>query len=368
MGAGRSTWVDAWIQSAALNVTPTSDDVSGKWVTDRFRIIPRSVELSFSSASCVWQPNEAELKLSPTDDRSKQSSMKILVLRGGALGDLILTLPALAGIRKGYPNAFIELWGRFPQAELAQPQYVDRVRDLDRAETAQLFVKQKRPPQIGSFDLAVSFLSDPDATVAVTLRAAGILRVVSVSPMVQGGQHASDQFADALDQLELPRPGSPVLIQVTQAPVTQRRLAFHIGSGSDKKNWPLTCWSELIRSLADDFDEFLLIGGEADTVRLKEFKARYGSLRLRILHNAGLGTLASELAASLVFIGHDSGVTHLAAAIGRPTIALFGPTDPQIWRPLGCQVRVVASLDRKMESIRVQDVERALATLLAPSS
>jgi heptosyltransferase III len=305
---------------------------------------------------------------SPTDDRLKQSSMKVLALRGGALGDLILTLPALAGIRKGYPNVFIELWGRFPQVELAQPQYVDLVRDLDRAEAAQLFVKQERPPQIGPFDLAVSFLSDPDSTIAGNLRASGVPRVVSVNPMVRGGQHASDHFAGALGQLGVPRPEPPVLVHVTKAPVTQCRLAFHIGSGSDKKNWPLNCWSELIRSLAGDFDEVLLIGGEADTVRLKEFKAHYGSLRLRILHNASLGTLASELAASLAFIGHDSGVTHLSAAIGRPTIALFGPTDPRIWRPLGPHVRVVASLDRKMESIRAQDVQRELATLLAPSS
>jgi heptosyltransferase-3 len=312
--------------------------------------------------------NRRELKLSPSDDRPKRSSMKILVLRGGALGDLILILPALAGIRKGYPNAFIELWGRFPQVELAQPQYVDRVCDLNRAEAAQLFVKQERPPQIGSFDLAVSFLSDPDSTIAANLRASGIPRVVSVSPMVRGGRHASDHFAGVLEQLGVPRPESPVLIQVTKAPITQRRLAFHIGSGSDKKNWPLNCWSELIRSLAGDFDEFLLIAGEADTVRLKEFKAHYGSLRLRILHNAGLDTLASELAASLVFIGHDSGVTHLTAAIGRPTVALFGPTDPRIWRPLGSHVRVVASLDRKMQSIRARDVQRELATLLALSS
>lgn len=294
--------------------------------------------------------------------------MKVLILRGGALGDLILTLPALAGIRKGYPNAFIELWGRFPQAELTQPQYADWVRDLDRAEVARLFLKQERPPRIGSFDLAVSFLSDPDSTIAANLRAAGIPRVVSVSPLVQGGQHASDQLAGALDQLGLPRPGSPVFIQVTKAPVTQGRLAFHIGSGSEKKNWPLPYWSELIRSVAEYFDDFLLVSGEADTDRMAAFKAHNHIPGLRVLHNENLRELAGELAASRVFIGHDSGVTHLAAAIGLPTIALFGPTDPKIWGPLGSQVRIVASVDRKMESILVQDVERKLSSLLAPAS
>jgi ADP-heptose:LPS heptosyltransferase len=87
-----------------------------------------------------------------------------------------------------------------------------------------------------------------------------------------------------------------------------------------------------------------------------------------VLHNQNLRELASELAVSRVFIGHDSGVTHLAAAIGLPTIALFGWTDPKIWGPLGSQVRIVASVDRKMESILVQDVERELSSLLTPNS
>jgi ADP-heptose:LPS heptosyltransferase len=242
------------------------------------------------------------------------------------------------------------------------------VHDLDRAELAQLFVKQDRPPQIGSFDLAVSFLSDPDSTIAANLRAVGIPRVVSISPTVQGGQHASDHLARALDALGLPRPGSPVFIQVTKAPATQRQLAFHIGSGSEKKNWPLPCWNELIRSVAEHFDDFLLVSGEADTNRLAAFKAHNQIPGLRVLHNENLRELANQLAASRVFIGHDSGVTHLAAAIGLPTIALFGQTDPKIWGPLGSQVRIVASVDRKMESILVQDVERELSILLTPSS
>jgi ADP-heptose:LPS heptosyltransferase len=216
--------------------------------------------------------------------------------------------------------------------------------------------------------LAVSFLSDPDSTIAANLRAAGIPRVVSISPTVQAGRHASDQLARALDALGLPRPRPPVFIQVTEAPVAQRRLAFHIGSGSEKKNWPLPCWSELIRSAADYFDDFLLVSGEADTDRLEAFKARNQIPGLRVLHNQNLRELASELAVSRVFIGHDSGVTHLAAAIGLPTIALFGWTDPKIWGPLGSQVRIVASVDRKMESILVQDVERELSSLLTPNS
>ena len=66
--------------------------------------------------------------------------------------------------------------------------------------------------------------------------------------------------------------------------------------------------------------------------------------------------LAQELAAADLFIGHDTGVTHLAAALTVPTIALFGPTDPMIWSPLGENVSMVASKDGLMASIAVERV------------
>jgi heptosyltransferase-3 len=82
--------------------------------------------------------------------------------------------------------------------------------------------------------------------------------------------------------------------------------------------------------------------------------------RLRSLLNANLSELSLALNECRLFVGHDTGVTHLAAAVGTPTVALFGATDPAVWAPLGEHVRVVRSADGLMESIGVAEVVEAV--------
>jgi len=84
---------------------------------------------------------------------------------------------------------------------------------------------------------------------------------------------------------------------------------------------------------------------------VREFRARCSIPRLRTLLNASLVELGQALNGCAVFVGHDTGVTHLAAAVGTPTVALFGPTNPKIWAPLGEHVSVLQSSDGLMSSI-----------------
>ncbi|MBV8413741.1 MAG: glycosyltransferase family 9 protein [Verrucomicrobia bacterium] len=286
--------------------------------------------------------------------------MKILVLRGGALGDLILVLPLLREIRKNYPKAEIELWGVFPQARLAMPEFVDRVERLDAAELSPLFVAGQMPGivrhRLETFDLAVSLLLDPAGLIAQNL-AAGERRVIGGSRRLRPRVHAVWQFAEVLGELGLTL-GDPVpKLSVGPRRKGWSRLGFHLGSGAARKNWPVDRWIELTERLNDFFDDFLLVGGEADHELVGEFCARSRVRGLRILLDANLSRLAEGLNECRLFIGHDTGVTHLAAAVGTPTVALFGATDPDVWAPLGDHVRVVRSADDLMESIRVTDVE-----------
>ena len=286
--------------------------------------------------------------------------MKILVLRGGALGDLILVLPLLREIRKNYPKAEIELWGVFPQARLAMPEFVDRVERLDAAELSPLFVAGQMPGivrhRLETFDLAVSLLLDPAGLIAQNL-AAGVRRVIGGSRRLRPRVHAVWQFAEVLGELGLTL-GDPVpKLSVGPRRKGWSRLGFHLGSGAARKNWPVDRWIELTERLNDFFDDFLLVGGEADHELVGEFCARSRVRGLRILLDANLSRLAEGLNECRLFIGHDTGVTHLAAAVGTPTVALFGATDPDVWAPLGDHVRVVRSADDLMESIRVTDVE-----------
>ncbi len=294
--------------------------------------------------------------------------LRILVLRGGALGDLILTLPLLREIRNGYKDAATELWGIFPQARLAAPSFVDRVQRLDAAELAPLFVTAQMPPMVRSrlesFDLAISFLSDPDMTIVRNLAAAGVKRVIGGSCQVRPGVHAVYQLAMVLDQLGLTLHDPVPRLSVGSNLKGSSDLGFHLGSGSAMKNWPMDNWIELTERLDGLFDDFLLVGGEADNELVHEFCSRCRIRRLRSLLNANLSELSVALHECRLFVGHDTGVTHLAAAVGTPTVALFGATDPAVWAPLGEHVRVVRSPDGLMESIEATTVVEAIATAL----
>jgi len=283
---------------------------------------------------------------------------------------LILVLPVLREIRKNYPKAEIELWGIFPQARLAMPEFVDRVERLDAAELSPLFVAGQLPrivrDRLEAFDLAVSLLSDPGGLIARNLADTGVKRVIGGCRQLRPGVHAVWQFAEVLGELGLSL-GDPVpKLSVGPRRKGWSRLGFHLGSGSARKNWPVDGWIELTERLNDLFDDFLLVGGEADHELVGKFCPRSRVRGLRTLLDANLSRLAEGLSECGLFVGHDTGVTHLAAAVGTSTVALFGATDPDVWAPLGDHVRVMRSADHLMESIRVTDVVAEVCRRLLP--
>ena len=288
-------------------------------------------------------------------------SLKILVLRGGALGDLVLTLPVLGEIRKSYPDAEILLLGRFPQARLAVPQYVDRVERIDAPDLLPLFEDGPLPEivrnRLGRFDFAISYVPDPDAIISRNLTAAGVKRIIACSSKMRSGSHAVFQLAEVLGSLGLSLHDPVPRLFAGPKPPSCSKLGFHVGSGSPGKNWPIEYWTDLTQRLKGLFSDFLLIGGEADGEAIREFRARSGIGSLKTLLSASLADLCQALNGCTVFLGHDSGVSHLAAAIGTPTVVLFGPSDSSVWAPLGEHVRVVRSPDGLMKSIRVETAE-----------
>jgi heptosyltransferase-3 len=287
--------------------------------------------------------------------------LKILVLRGGALGDLILTLPVLRELRKAFPNSNLELWGVFPQARLAAPEFVHRVERLDAPDLVPLFVDEPLPElvrnKLDGFELAISFFSDPDGVVERNLAAAGVRRVIACTTRMRPEVHAVFQLAEVLGQLGLSLHDPIPSLAVGSKPTHSSTFGFHVGSGSPQKNWPIDRWIELIQRLEGVFSDLLLVGGEADGKVVCEFRARCRVQPLRTLLNQGLADLGQALNRCAVFVGHDTGVTHFAAAVGTPTVALFGPTDANVWAPLGEHVSVIRSLDGTMASIRPEEAE-----------
>jgi len=119
-------------------------------------------------------------------------------------------------------------------------------------------------------------------------------------------------------------------------------VAIHPGSGSPLKNWPIDSFANLIFQLikGNKWKPFL-IEGPADGEIIFRIRDLMGKETPEAIKCPDLLLLSSFLLSSQLYLGNDSGVTHLAAALGCPTIALFGPSHPEIWAPRGDSVRVL---------------------------
>jgi ADP-heptose:LPS heptosyltransferase len=291
--------------------------------------------------------------------------LKILILRGGALGDLLLTLPVLDAIRSNFPRSFIEVWGIRPQVDLLRS--VDRVNRLDALGLAPLFVRGTMPlvlrRRLSEFDVAVSFLSDPDGVVAQNLAFAGVQRVIRGSPTMRPGMHAVYQLASVLEPLGLELRDPVPRLNIARGQIQKPLLGFHPGSGSRAKNWPLGHWNDFIEKIESKFEGLLLIGGEADDEVIQAFRLRWRGPAIESVVRQNLWDLARALIRCTIFVGHDTGVAHLAAAVQTPTVVLFGPTDPNVWRPLGSHVRTVCGDEGRMDAISVTMVLEAVQAL-----
>lgn len=187
-------------------------------------------------------------------------------------------------------------------------------------------------------------------------------RVVAHDPAPPGDVHASQWLAQALAVLGLdapgelepirPRPADAIEARTLLAVLPDRFLAVHPGSGSPRKNWPPDRFAALVEARSPR-RRWLLVEGPADAEAAAPLARRTGAVLARALHPR---TLGSVLSGAGLFVGHDSGVTHLAAAWGAPTLALFGPTDPAVWAPVGRDVRVLRAPDGRMDLLSLEAV------------
>ena len=147
-------------------------------------------------------------------------------------------------------------------------------------------------------------------------------------------------------------------------PSTINTLAIHPGSGSEQKNWPEKKWSELLTTLTDKTKyDFLIVGGEVEGEKLQRLAAKLPSNRVEVAQSLPLNELASRLQTCAAFLGHDSGISHLAAALGLPCLILWGDTLEEIWRPQGERVTVIREISG-LASLSVRRVTEELARLL----
>ena len=240
----------------------------------------------------------------------------------------------------------------------------------DRADAAPLFAGT--PPS----STLVSALRDHDWAIAYTRTlalSAGLAtfvpRVVTHDPdPPASAEHASRWLARPLQSLGLsaeeappscrPGPNESLPSDELLSRLPERFLAVHPGSGSATKNWPAQRFAALIDALAAG-EAWLLVEGPADEASAAPLR---GLPRAVLARDRPLRSLGALLGHAGLYVGNDSGVTHLAAAWGAPTLALFGPTDPAVWGPVGERVTTLCSPNRQMDGLDLSEVvARALA-------
>ena len=290
--------------------------------------------------------------------------MRILLLRGGALGDFLVTLPALGLLRAKWPGARIELAGNAPAGELGVlGGCLDAVHSQHEARWAALFGGGALPGDfagwLAEFDLVVSYWPDPDGRLTRHFPLRPGQRFLSASAQ-PGLAPAARHFCAPLRELGLVADDFQSRLRLPPSPDLGlgtcdlgRATAIHPGSGSPRKDWPLDRWAALCAQLPGPL---LIVGGEADSAGVAAL-ARFGRTAL----DRPLSELAVALSRCRLFLGHDSGVSHLAAAVGTPCVLLFGPTDPAMWAPPGGHVRVI----RRGNPLGAISVDAVLAAVAA---
>lgn len=297
---------------------------------------------------------------------------RILVIRGGAIGDFILTLPAIASLRRQFPGAHLELLGYPHIAQLALAGgLVDRVQAIEARGLAGFFARngdlaEDLRDYFSEFDLIVSYLYDPDGIFQTNVARCSTAQFIAGPhrPDERAGIHATRVFLKPLERLAIFDADPVPRLSIRRAPAAVHPLAAHPGSGSERKNWPEANWAALLAWLADTTSlALLLVGGEAEGERLQHLAAGLRPSRREVCQSRPLTELAARLQDCVAFVGHDSGITHLAAALGVPTLVLWADTVEAVWRPQGSRVVIVRDA-AGLQALSVERVQEELARLL----
>jgi len=283
------------------------------------------------------------------------AEFRILVLRLSSMGDVIHTLPAVASLKHSFPHSRLT-WLIRPrwQPLLEGNPYVDEVITLERSVGASFTEARRLRPR--HFDLAVDFQGliqsallaaavRPNKLVGfdrkqvreslaalfysshVTARAA---HIVERNLELAAGAGASN----ILRSFPLPQ-GTP---EVSQSPSSLPEGKFILAcpfAGWGSKQWPLEYWAQLAALL----ELPLVVNGPPDSA------AALTQIRGARVHLSGIGGLIDATRRAHAVIGVDSGPLHLAAALAKPGVAIYGPTDPARHGPYGTSFRVLRSPD-----------------------
>jgi lipopolysaccharide heptosyltransferase II len=293
-------------------------------------------------------------------------AQRILVTRMKFIGDVVLTTPLLHSLRQAYPGAHIaymaaadacSLLEHHPSVDALIPYDFSRPSVLEQPRVAFLLRRSR-------FDIVLDLFSNPrsalltylsGARVRVGLARGGRGRLYTHQVRDDGTPKTAIQFHDQyLRTIGVVPTGTPPLLAVTPAErqealvrfgvsgrgasgITEggrgRLVVMHAGATWPSKQWGAEQYAALAMMLARTAGvRVLLTGGPRDRDVLAEVERR-SQQAARQAGPLALRGLAALLAVADAFVGNDGGPMHMAAAVGTPTVGLFGPGEEQIWFP-----------------------------------
>jgi ADP-heptose:LPS heptosyltransferase len=252
-----------------------------------------------------------------------------LVVHSGGIGDLILCAPSISWLASA---GSVDIVGERGRAELlVAGGDVRAAYALDDVDFSSVFSSpsERLRAFLQSYDRAVVWFRDTGEIMSA-FQSAGVgdVQCFAGIPDERWTRHASEYYLDYL--------GAPTQEAVRLSFPAQERsydIVIHPGSGGTQKNWPCENFVALSEALRQEGREVAWCLGPAE----EGVEVPPGVERLQCVSLVELGAC---LANTQLYIGNDSGITHLAAAVGCETVALFGPTEPTVWAPLGENVRL----------------------------
>jgi ADP-heptose:LPS heptosyltransferase len=290
-----------------------------------------------------------------SEDRIAFKDMKILIIRPAALGDTLMLLPALAHLKHSAAVVFV---GRAPGAGYLRP-YVEACMDYETGGWHNVFVDEENPgtlPRVPPVDRVVAFLHDPEGLVmknlASRLKKASLQRFPPFPPK-KDTVHVALYLATCLQEANCPVDAEAALKEACHRPLfhrppphgPRRGVVFHPASGGAKKTYPPSFWMDLIQALKGlpflHEERFRVLLGPAEEALFTEYQEKLHTQDAKVLITPDREALCDHLGQARLYVGPDSGITHLAAMHGTPTIALFKGSAVAQWRPLGPAVQVI---------------------------
>jgi len=323
-----------------------------------------------------------------------------VILQPGAIGDCILTLPLAAFMKDVLGLGSVDILGHSEYVGILPGRTcIDGISSIDSKDLHRLFVETKAfdlkdgDPLISTFSgyaWIVTFLGEPDSNfeqnLIFTAHCSHSAEVISLSLKPPKGfsghltdfyiQHFISQSGLSLQPRQV-RHGD-CLIKTTEVDIAQGKellkeiglvsgsklVVIQPGSGGKSKCWHIDNFLAVAKELgAEGFDVIFLLG-PAELDRFSDATIKNISSVARCLTNLSLAQVLEILSCANGFIGNDSGITHLAAALGVRTLAVFGPTNSVVYSPIGSAVTVFAKKTAAFATKPSASLQRELLDVL----